>query len=47
MNDEERCMDCGAALDLDGYDGRCGNCADRRETVLFDTGGASDWSDLG
>lgn len=29
----ERCRDCGGALDLDGFDGRCGNCADQAEPV--------------
>ena len=28
----ERCSECGDVLDLDGYDGLCGNCADRAET---------------
>ena len=25
---DDRCRKCGAVLDLDGYDGLCGNCAD-------------------
>jgi hypothetical protein len=29
--DYERCSECGAELDLDGWDGLCGNCADRAE----------------
>jgi hypothetical protein len=29
---EERCFECNASLDDgEGYDGRCGNCADRHE----------------
>lgn len=29
--DDDYCSDCGADLDLDGWDGRCGNCADLHE----------------
>jgi DNA-directed RNA polymerase subunit RPC12/RpoP len=29
--DEDKCTECGARLDDgEGYDGLCGNCADRR-----------------
>lgn len=31
--DEDWCRDCGADLDLEGWDGRCGTCAD-----LFERG---------
>lgn len=29
--DEDKCSGCGGPLDLDGYDGKCGNCADKDE----------------
>lgn len=28
MTDGDRCRRCGDVVDLDGYDGLCGNCAD-------------------
>lgn len=31
VEDEDRCSECGKPLDLDGWDGRCGDCADREE----------------
>lgn len=30
-DDTDVCSRCGADLDLEGYDGLCGNCADRAE----------------
>lgn len=33
---ENRCYECGQTLDLDGWDGRCGNCADRAEMQSAD-----------
>jgi hypothetical protein len=30
--EEDTCKDCSEPLDLDGYDGRCGNCADATPT---------------
>ena len=29
MTGDDRCRKCGTVLDLDRYDGLCGNCADK------------------